>query len=570
LSLLRLNDISVSYKGTYVLDQVSCVVSEGDRIGIIGPNGSGKSTLLKVIIGEITPEKGNLVWSKQPRIGYVPQTFPWEDGSTPLDVIGIGNASQLGRFGVSRELWERSSSFLSGGEKTRVLLAKAFLNYPDVLILDEPTNHVDIAGIQWLETILQRYQGTVLVSSHDRYFLDSVSKKIWLVEGHCLKEYSGNYSSYMRMRKAELAYQEKEHAKWQREVENLVKEVRDRRQWYDKAHKDAGQNDYLRRRSKKHAKQFKAKERRIENLMEEKPQKPVTKKPISVNLEDRSYRTKTILRGEKLSFKYESDSPYIFQNADFRVSPGEKIALLGPNGSGKTTLIRLFAGELTPTSGTLYVNPNIQIGYLSQMLEGLDGVCSAAENVSKKTGRTVSDARNILGYLGISGEKQILPLSSLSMGERSRVALACLTFAPYDLLLLDEPTNHLDLIAREGVEEALDSFPGAVIVSTHDRFLANRLSSSIWYLEDRTLETYKGTYQEFQTWRLSRDKTDDKGQKATYDRTGEDLKAQELAARLKIAEIVSKLDGTLDPVEKAALEKEYQEALKALQALIKD
>ena len=182
-------------------------------------------------------------------------------------------------------------------------------------------------------------------------------------------------------------------------------------QWYDKAHKDAGQNDYLRRRSKKHAKQFKAKERKIENLVEEKPQKPVTKKPICINLEDRSYRTKTILRGEKLSFKYESESPYIFENADFRVSPGEKIALLGPNGSGKTTLIRLFAGELTPTSGTLYVNPNIEIGYLSQMLEGLDGVFSAAENVSKKTGRTVSDARNILGYLGISGEKQILPLS---------------------------------------------------------------------------------------------------------------------------------------------------------------
>ena len=164
MSLLRLNDISVLYKGTYVLDQVSCVVSEGDRIGIIGPNGSGKSTLLKVIIGEITPEKGNLVWSKQPRIGYLPQTFPWEDGSTPFDVIGIENAGQLGRFGISRELWERSSSFLSGGEKTRVLLAKAFLNYPDVLILDEPTNHVDIAGIQWLEAILQRYQGTVLVS----------------------------------------------------------------------------------------------------------------------------------------------------------------------------------------------------------------------------------------------------------------------------------------------------------------------------------------------------------------------------------------------------------------------
>jgi len=569
LSLLRLNSISVSYKGTSVLDQVSCVVSEGDRIGIIGPNGSGKSTLLKVIIGEIVPEKGNLVWSKQHRIGYVPQTFHWEDGSTPLDVIGVENADQLGRFGVSRELWERSSFFLSGGEKTRVLLAKAFLNYPDVLILDEPTNHVDIAGIQWLEAILQRYQGTVLVSSHDRYFLDSVSKKIWLVEGHCLKEYAGNYSSYMRMRKAELAYQEKEHAKWQRSVENLVKEVRDRRQWFDKAHKDAGQNDYLRRRSKKHAKQFKAKERRIENLIEKRPQKPVAKKPISVNLEDRSYRTKTILRGEELSFKYESESPYIFQNASFRVSPGEKIALLGPNGSGKTTLIRLFAGELTPTSGALYVNPNIQIGYLSQMLEGLDGACSAAENVSKKTGRTVSDARNILGYLGISGEKQVLPLSSLSMGERSRVALACLTFAPYDLLLLDEPTNHLDLIAREGVEEALNSFPGAVIVSTHDRFLANRLSSYIWYLQNKTLEVFKGTYQEFQIWQVSSDKTDDKGQEATYDRTVRDLKAQELAARLKIAEIVSKLAQASDPLEKSALEKEYQEAIRELNAVTK-
>ncbi|MBP8620763.1 MAG: ABC-F family ATP-binding cassette domain-containing protein, partial [Firmicutes bacterium] len=192
-----------------------------------------------------------------------------------------------------------------------------------------------------------------------------------------------------------------------------------------------------------------------------------------------------------------------------------------------------------------------------------------AENVSKKTGRTVSDARNILGYLGISGEKQILPLSSLSMGERSRVALACLTFAPYDLLLLDEPTNHLDLIAREGVEEALYSFPGAVIVSTHDRFLANRLSSSIWYLENNTLETYKGTYKEFHTWRVSRDKVDDKEQEYMYDRTAQDLKAQELAVRFKIAEIVSKLAQASDPLEKSALEKEYQEAIRELHAVTK-
>ncbi len=512
------------------------------------------------------PDDGNLVWSKRSRIGYVPQTYPWDDETTPLDVIGAENAGQLGRFGVSRELWNLSCSYLSGGERTRVLLAKAFLNYPEVLILDEPTNHVDISGIQWLEGLLQRHQGTILVVSHDRYFLDSLCTKIWLVEGCHLKEYSGNYSAYLEARKTELAYEEKEHAKWQREIENLIKEVRERRQWFEKAHKDAGQNDYLRRRAKKHARQFKAKEGKIDDLMQKEPQKPVATRHISVNLEGRSYRTKTLLRAEGLSFRYGPDSPCIFQNASFRVSPSDKIALLGPNGSGKTTLIRLLSGELAPTCGDLYVNPNIKIGYLSQMLEGLDSEQSATENVSKKTGRTVSEARNILGYLGISGEKQVLPLLNLSMGQRSRVALACLTFAPYDLLLLDEPTNHLDLVAREGVEEALAMFPGAVIVATHDRFLANRLSSCIWYLDDGSLRVYKGTYREFQEWKVLHTRGQDSGKETVGVAVVQDAKAHELAARLKIAAIVSELGRTSDPVGKAVLEKEYEEALKDLRA----
>ncbi len=600
MTLLHLRNICYSYQGIPVLENVDTFVSEGSRIGIIGPNGSGKSTLLRIIIGEISTQNGHLDWAKRPRIGYVPQAFPETgvgrqtgkktnekvgtkdtgnrdkasgriDEDTPLSWIGFERSDYLGRFGIGKHLWNRPLSVLSGGEKTRLILARAFSENPGLLVLDEPTNHLDIPGIEWLEGLLKGFAGTVLIVSHDRYFLDSICNEVWHVENLKVQPYSGGYSTYVQTRRAEQANMLKEYAKWQDTVARLSNEVRTRREWYDKAHKDAGQNDYLRKRSKKHARQVKAKEKRLEALLDRKPDRPISHKPVTMQFQDGSYRTKTILRGNDFSFGYDHIKP-IISNAHFRVSPGNKIAVVGPNGSGKTTMIKLFAGKLNAKTDCLWVNPNIQVGYLAQMLDDLDLSSNAAQNVSRKTGRLISEARNLLGYLGISCQTQVVPLHKLSMGERTKVALTCLTFAPYDLLLMDEPTNHLDLTAREAIEEALAAFPGAIIVATHDRFLIERCCSVIWYINQAKLHIHQGSYRSLMKWMETQNKPGRALSGQNHSAGGEhynpqDRKAKELAARAELAYIASRLAALDDDSEKAALEAKYQEVVTELKRL---
>ncbi len=568
MTLLHLRDISLSNQGNLVLHDVSCVVPQGACIGIIGPNGCGKSSLLSIIAGKVNPGHGRVDKVKAYTIGHVPQVFPDTSRKTPLSMIGPYKSAYLGRFGIKKMLWDCPCSTLSGGEKTRLLLAMAFSENPDLLLLDEPTNHLDIPGIERLEKALREFHGTILIVSHDRQFLDSLCTGIWQIENYRVKSYSGGYSAYVQTREVEEAHRLKEYAKWQDRVQRLSKEVQDRRQWYDKAHKDAGQNDFLRRKAKKHARQAKAKEKRLEALLERKPESAAVARQVSVGLAASSYRTKTILRGQGFSFKYSASEPEIVKDARFRVSPGEKVALVGPNGCGKTTMIKLLAGILSPGTGSLWVNPAVQVGYLAQMLEGLDPGKTGAESVSKKTGRLVSEARNLLGYLGITGETQTLPLQKLSMGERTRVAIACLTFAPYDLLLLDEPTNHLDLIARETIEEALMAFPGAIIVATHDRFLIKRFCNTVWYLEHGELQVHQGTYQEFQEWRNTQGRSkalDVEGE--SLDRTLRDREARELAVRAKLAYLASQLVVATDAGVKAGLEAQYEQAVSELKRL---
>lgn len=568
MTLFHLRDISLSYQGNQVLQNVSCVVPQGACIGIIGPNGCGKSSLLNTIAGKVNPDHGRVDRVKDYTIGHVPQVFTDASGKTPLSMIGPYKSAYLGRFGIKKILWNRPCATLSGGEKTRLLLAMAFSENPDLLLLDEPTNHLDIPGIEWLEKALREFCGTILIVSHDRQFLDSLCTCIWHIENHRVRSYSGGYSAYVQTREAEEAHRLREYARWQDRVSRLKKEVQARSQWYEKAHRDAGQNDFLRRKAKKHARQFKAKEKRLEVLLEGKPERAAVARQVSIGLAGSSYRTKTILRGQGLSFKYGVSEPEIVKDARFRVSPGQKAALIGPNGCGKTTMIKLLAGMLSPGTGSLWVNPAVQVGYLAQMLEGLDPGKTGAENVSKRTGRLLSEARNLLGYLGITGETQTLPLEKLSMGERTRIAIACLTFAPYDLLLLDEPTNHLDLTAREAVEEALMAFPGAVIVATHDRFLIKRFCNTVWYLEHGELQIHQGTYKEFQEWRSTqtRSKGLDFGGESP-ERILRDREARELAIRAKLAYLASQLAVATDAGVKAGLEAEYERSVSELKRL---
>ncbi|HHY34866.1 MAG TPA: ABC-F family ATP-binding cassette domain-containing protein [Firmicutes bacterium] len=597
MTLLRFSNLSLAYQGDYVFQNISGILVEGRRTGIIGPNGSGKSSLVKVLLGYLKPCQGQVTWVKKVRTGYVPQDLGLPLDTTPAEICRGESAEFLGKCGVGKHLWNVPVRLLSGGQRTRVALASALSSYPELIVLDEPTNHLDMEGMEWLETFLARFSGTVLLVSHDRFFLDSVVEEIWDLRNGKLQVYPGRYSDYLRLRKARESHLATEFEKWSVQVRNLKVEIANRRAWYEKAHRDAGQNDFRRRKAKKHARQFKAKEARLEKLLSQPPEKPRIEHGPAVDFRERGYRTRTLIRATEVSFSYPAEyrpdescpfrqfrqstgpasttelrcevepcngSVQVLDSISVAIGPGEKVGLVGPNGSGKTTLLKLIAGQLVPCKGVLWRNPNIKVGFLPQMLEELDPNLPAHRNVSLKTGLLPHEARNLLGLMGISGEMQTRPLGLLSMGERTRVALTCLTAGSFDLLLLDEPTNHLDIPARERVEEALRAFSGALIVATHDRYLLKKVSNVTWYLKGGHLEVYRGAYGGIpptpggdRTGLRPGDETD------TVDTPG----SAASVLKIRMAYLASKIAAARDSEEKAALDARYQEAVEELRKI---
>lgn len=574
--VFRISDLSISFHGNPVLTNINVTLSAGSRIGIVGRNGCGKSTLVKAIVGSVAPgtfrrpeemirpDSGSIDWVRRVRIGYVSQAFPYDLAETPVEIIGRDRVAFLGRCGLMKERWDIPSGNLSGGEKTRLCLACAISEEPDLLILDEPTNHLDINGMEWLERTLINFGGTVLVVSHDRFFLDKVCTGIWEIRDGKLREYTGNYSSYLNQVRNEESHIAREREKWATEVKNLKTEVRERRQWYEKAHKDAGQNDFYRRKAKKHARQFKAKESALRRLMDNEPEKPRIVERITVEVSHRSYRTETLARATDVTFDYGAESASrqkgnLLHKVNFTIKPEQKVGLIGRNGSGKTTLLRLLTGELEPLSGEIWMNPAARIGHLPQMLENLDLTRSATENVCRSTGLLRAEARNLLGKLGITEDAQTQPTAAMSMGERARVALACLTFGGFDLLLLDEPTNHLDTVARKAIEDALISFSGSMVIATHDRYLLDSVCDTIWHIENGLLTVHPGNYSSYRDFLVERE----------IEPAERDAKAYELLLKSRLAHIASRIWASRDETEKEDLDRQYREVLKLLQDIKK-
>jgi ATPase subunit of ABC transporter with duplicated ATPase domains len=563
MTVLRLSNLSLSYKDNPIISHASVALSEGTRTGIVGPNGSGKTSLLLAILNLIdrcsASVSGSIDWIKEPRVGYVPQVISIDPSRTPVELIGHHKVDVLGRHGIRKSLWDSPVKNLSGGEKTRLSLALAMSSDPDFLVLDEPTNHLDIPGIEWLERTLKDFPGTVLVVSHDRYFLDSVCKEIWELRDGKLTRYPGGYTSYRDILATQRATLTREYERWTEEARNLEREVANKRTWYDKAHKAAGKNDYLRRKAKKHARQFKAKEARLQKLMKEKPRIPIPETPLAIGISHAAYRTLTLVRARRISFSYPGGVPGLLQDVSFTVSPGQKIGLTGYNGSGKSTLLKLLTGELEPDAGELWMNPRAAIGYLSQMLSELKSDSCPAEAVRSNTGLSMPDARNLLGKMGISGDTQLQPLNTLSWGEKTRVAIACLTHSEYDALILDEPTNHLDMNARDATEEALGAFPGAIIVATHDRYFLDRLCDTIWYIHKGHLSIHNGNYA---SW-LQESK------RARQRRVQRDpnKEAERLAIQSNLAYLASRIATSKDASEIQDLERQYDAAVRQLEEL---
>jgi len=521
MSLLSLSDVSVSFGANDILEGITCEANPGDRIGLVGRNGAGKTTLLRVLAGSEKPGGGQRSAARWLRWALVEQIPPLLHGArtireevlSPLeDVLGLTDALHdaadamaegdldaaetyaallhrmetegaytyetrfaqiMNGLGFAEPDWQRPLSVLSGGQRSRVGLARALMAAPDLLLMDEPTNHLDLYGLRWLESFLTKWPGTVIVTSHDRYFLDKVATRIWLVENQRLRAYPGNYSKFEELRAAELVRAESEYAAQQEYI----------------ARQEAFINRY---RAGQRAAEAQGRLKRLNRL--ERLQSRHEQRSVSFNLKA-SRSGEVVVRARDLVVGYEGKP--VLQVGDIELERGARVALVGRNGSGKTTLLRTIAGDLKPVQGSLRLGAGVTLAHYWQEAEGLNPSLTVLEELLRDESIRIQDARDLAGRFLFSGDDVSKRVADLSGGERSRLALAKLVRSGANLLLLDEPTNHLDIASREALEQALLTFEGSLVFASHDRRLISRLATRLWLVEDGRLSQFNGGLDEF-------------------------------------------------------------------------
>ncbi|SKC77464.1 ribosomal protection-like ABC-F family protein [Maledivibacter halophilus] len=498
-----------SYDGKKIFENINGRIDSEDRIGLIGTNGIGKTTLAKIISGRETSEKGKVEISSSLKILYIDQEPKFDANISAYDELfkfSLSNDSNtrkpefiiqkaLNTIGLAKELWYQKAKYLSGGEKTKLMLCKIMISNFDLLILDEPTNHLDLVSCQWLEEYLIQLNKTILVISHDRFFLDKVTNKIWELTSESLKVYKGNYSEYKIQKENEIKSIMKEYEKQQSKIQSLEKVISERKNWFTSAHSSAGQNDFYRAKSKKHASVIKAKERELEKLETNKIDKP--KKIVSpafevINKNILEAKLPPILvRVENLYKKYGKRT--IFEKISFNVMREDKIALIGDNGVGKTTLLKIIKDLDGEYEGKVVINPSVRIGYFSQELGNLNSKNNIIDEILL-IGSRPDEARMLLAVLFFKEDDIQKTINDLSMGEKCRVAFAKLILSGANLLILDEPTNYMDIISKEKIEEALEDFQGSIIFVSHDRYFIKKIANRIIEIENKKIKFYDGDY----------------------------------------------------------------------------
>ncbi len=569
----------------------------------MGDNGCGKSTLLRILAGQEKADTEEIFLSQQLQVAYLPQALPQfaeqvaytyvRSGLTQLakleaelqrleQAMPHGSATDVAqlvvRYGellheferlggyqmdalaeralraveLPESLWQSPVSILSGGQKTRLALARAVVVEPDLLLLDEPTNYLDLEGLAWLEQWVQKAGQAVILVSHDRYFLDRVATEIWELDRGELQVYVGNYSAYKAQKEQALEQQYAAYARDQAEKRRLRELIARQMQWFENAHKQAGQDDFLRAKAKKGAARAKATVSRMQRALDQAVAKPWEKDALGITFQVPEFSSQNLLGAQGLSFSY-GEAP-LLQSINFELRPGERVAIVGANGSGKTTLLRLLLGELTPIAGRLYSSPSLSIGHFSQERDDLDPDNSLLAELMA-TGIERSDAWLVLARLGFRDQEVLRPIKTLSLGQRARVSLAKLLVMPHNVLVLDEPTNHLDIRSREKIEEALQDYSGALILVSHDRYFLDASVNQVYYLQAGSLTRYLGNYSYFRRAQERDPRADERREQVTIVRT----RLAALAAR------ISELPP--ESPEYAALDTEYRVAANQLRLL---
>ena len=531
-------DISVSSLvksfelGKNILDGLTFTVNSGERVGILGHNGCGKTTLFRILAGEIGWDEGEVMVAPSKRLGLISQIPVYPDGWTTEDVLRSAHkrlyeiSDRLDELGLLMEhdqspallqeydrlsddfrrlggydmdtarnrvangldipaaMREQPFDSLSGGEKTRVNLARLILEDTDILLLDEPTNHLDLHATEWLEDYLLHFKGTVLSISHDRWFIDRVAQRcIEIVDGKA-EFYSGGYSFYLEERQRRFEEKMRKYEKDQAKIEQLTRAAEQMHLWAfmgnDKLHKRAF-----------------SMEKRIEKLSH--TEKPTEQKKLSVKFRQREFEGNEVLVMEGLSKSFGEKK--LFSGLDLTVTGGERIALIGDNGTGKSTLVKLIMGDETPDAGYVYRGPAVRTAYLPQMVSFSIPERSAYDTMLYDCRCQPQEARDRLAAFGFRGEDVFTPVGTLSGGEKSRLRLCMLMGADINFLILDEPTNHLDIASREWMEDALSDYEQTLLFVSHDRYFIEKFATRIWALADGRITDFRGGYSEFCQWR---------------------------------------------------------------------
>lgn len=516
---IRVIGLSKSFGVRQVFNKVSFEIKHGERVGLVGPNGAGKSTLMKCLLGIEEYDEGQVVKDSATTIGYLQQDINLGDDSLAIEIqkafadvqyweqqlqevsakletnphdesllkqlariqdrldwLGGNDYEAQSRriaygLGFSDEDLTKSVSEFSGGQKTRINLAKALVRRPDFLFLDEPTNHLDMDMLEWLENYLSSYGGGILIISHDRYFLDRVTTRIVELEHHKATSYRGNYSRYVEQREAQHKAQQNAYEK-QQEYIRKTEEYIDKYRAGIKSKMARGRQSQL---------------NRLERL-----DAPETSQTLKFRFPKAEFSADKVLTVEELFLSYgERD---IVEDVSFMIRRGEAVALIGPNGAGKSTLLKAITGELTPEAGFIDIGSRVSVGYFSQEHEELHPAWTPIDEIMSHFNYSEEKARNVLGMFLFQGDDVFKEIRDLSGGERARLSLLILFLQGNNFLILDEPTNHLDIPTREVVEEALMNFTGTLLVVSHDRYFLDKVAKRTLVLEPEGVEEYLGNY----------------------------------------------------------------------------
>ena len=529
--LLSLQDVRKSFGTNEVLRGASFVLQTGERLGLVGVNGSGKSTLMKIIAGIETCDSGTISMQKGLRLGYLAQQGEVDPEHTVLEEMEAvfepmvrmeeemraverqmaeavddelllkrlgGRYDQLTRdfergngygwrsavqgvlagLGFRKEQQQQKASVLSGGERTRLCLGRMLLSEPDLLLLDEPTNHLDLKSIAWLESYLADYRGAVLIISHDRYFMDHVCDHMAELLFGRIETYDGNYTDYMKQREERFEIRMKTWQLQQKEIER----------------QEAIIARYRMFNREKSIRAAESREKRLEKM--ERLEKPKDEHSIHFRFECRRRTGEDVLMLEHLSKGF--DGRTLFRDIRMHLRAGDRVALIGDNGVGKSTLLKCIVGEEKPDDGTIRFGSGVDIGYYDQHQAKLHPEKNVLDEVWDDFRRLdQTEVRGALGMFLFTGDDVLMPVSTLSGGEKGRVALTKLMLRQDNLLLLDEPTNHLDMDSREVLEKALENFPGTILAISHDRYFINRFATRVAVMESEGIREYLGNYDDY-------------------------------------------------------------------------